>query len=190
MDEQRLQAYASLVEQLLRCPQGQESAMLQANAELLNVELLAVMEQYAAYLESQSDGNAKWLREFAAQLAKALGLETASAADLEDAAQFLWETLQLVAEHQDNLQQIYPVWAQQQTRFNGEFLKVLPIVAEQLLAGDTEQRTVVAAVLVEFGDLINQFPLGTRWLNLELGITAYEQALMVRTKQACQVSEI
>ncbi|NJL87327.1 MAG: CHAT domain-containing protein [Leptolyngbyaceae cyanobacterium SM1_1_3] len=42
-------------------------------------------------------------------------------------------------------------------------------------------------VLVEFGNLIQQFPLGSRWLNLELGIVAYEQALTVRTQQAMPV---
>jgi hypothetical protein len=62
MDEQRLQAYVGLIEQLLGCPQGQEAALLQANAELVDADLLAVMQQYATDLESQGDGNAWWLR--------------------------------------------------------------------------------------------------------------------------------
>ncbi|NJN87075.1 MAG: hypothetical protein HC881_13245 [Leptolyngbyaceae cyanobacterium SL_7_1] len=73
MDEQRLQAYVALVEQLLSCPQGQEAELLQANAALVDVGLLGVMEQYAAYLESQGDGNARWLREFSGRLAQTLG---------------------------------------------------------------------------------------------------------------------
>ncbi|NJN87076.1 MAG: CHAT domain-containing protein [Leptolyngbyaceae cyanobacterium SL_7_1] len=111
----------------------------------------------------------------------------AAASSGRDAEQFLRETLQLVAENQGNPQQIYPLWAQQRARFNEELLVVLPQVAAQLLAGSAEQRSFVAAVLGEFGNLINQFPLGTRWLNLELGIASYQQALTVMTQDAMPV---
>ena len=47
MDEQRMQAYVGLLEQLLGCPQGEECALLQANAGLVDVGLLTVMGQYA-----------------------------------------------------------------------------------------------------------------------------------------------
>lgn len=190
MDEQRLQAYVTLIEQLLGCPQGQEAELLQANAELLDADLLAVMEQFAAYLESQGDGNAGWLRGFAAQLAQAMGLETAVPAEMEDtaaAAQSWGKTLQLIYENKGNPQQIYPVWAQQQARFNEQLLAVLPTVAERLLDGDIEQRRAIASLLFVFGNLINQFPLGTRWLNLELGIAAYQQSLQVMTREAMPV---
>ncbi len=43
---------------------------------------------------------------------------------------------------------------------------------------------MIAAVFVEFGDLIQQFPLGSRMLNLEMGIAAYEQVLQVYTRDA------
>ena len=52
MDEQRFQAYVALIEQLLNCPQGQEGELLQAHSDLLDAVPLAVMGQYAAYLES------------------------------------------------------------------------------------------------------------------------------------------
>ncbi|MFE4105562.1 hypothetical protein ACFVKH_04685, partial [Almyronema epifaneia S1] len=190
MDEQRVQAYVALIEQLLSCPQGQEGEILQANAALVDAGLLAVMEQVAAYLESQGDNNAKWLRGFAAQVAQALGMGvepeqgTTGTAEAEAATRFLLETLQLVADSRGNRQQIYPLWAQQQGQLNTALLAVLPQVGAQLLTGETEQRTFIAAVLGEFGNLIQQFPLGSRWLNLELGIVAYELALQVYTRDA------
>lgn len=153
MDEQRVQAYLALIEQLLGCPQGQEGALLQAQAELVNAGLLAVMAQVAEQMESQGEGNAGWLRGFGARLAQALGrggaAETAGVVGTEDVAQFLLETLQLVAESQGNPQQIYPVWAQQQARFNAELLALLPVVVGQLFEGDRENRTVVAKELVD-----------------------------------------
>ena len=115
------------------------------------------------------------------------GLRTAAPIGAEDARQFLLETLQLVAEKQGNSQQIYPVWAQQQVRFNEELLAAMPTVIAQLFQQNVEQQTSIAADLVNLGNLINQFPLGTRWLNLELGIAAYEQALTVRTQSALPV---
>ena len=183
MDEQRMQAYVGLIGQLLGCAQGEEGALLQANAGLVDAGLLAVMGQYADWLESQGNGNAQWLRGLASQLATAIGLKTTASQGAEAARQFLLETLQLIVDKQGDPQQIYLLWAPQQARFNADLLAVLPTVAAQLLQGDTERRTFIAAVLVDFGNLIKQFPLGTRWLNLELSIAAYEQALQVRTRQ-------
>ncbi|WP_442786453.1 CHAT domain-containing protein [Leptothoe sp. PORK10 BA2] len=188
MDEQRMQAYVGLIEQLPGCPQGEEAALLQAHGELVDAGLVEVMGQYADWLESQGNGNAGWLRQFAAQLAQALGLEIATTPQGTDAARQFWlETLQLIVDKQGDPQQIYPVWAQQQAQFNPELLAVLPTVAAQVLAGDTEQRTFIAEVFFAFGNLIQQFPLGIRWLNLELGIAAYEQVLEVRTREAMPV---
>ncbi|MBF2095642.1 MAG: CHAT domain-containing protein [Synechococcales cyanobacterium K44_A2020_017] len=187
MHEQRMQAYITLIEQLLSCCQGQEGGLLQADPDLLDAGLIATMEQVAAYLENQGSGNAQGLRQLAAQLAEALGLEISTPQGIEAARQFLLATLQLIVDKRFDPQQIYPLWAQQQTRFNPDLLTVLPSVAAQLLQGEKEQRTAIAAVLVEFGNLIQQFSLGIRWLNLELGIAAYEQALTVITQTAMPI---
>ena len=179
MDEQRDAAYVELIEQLLECPQGQEAELLQANAELVDAGLVEVIEQVAVHLESQGNSNAGWLRGFATQLAQAVGLGDADSTRTEDATQFLLETLQLVAESGGNPQQVYPLWAQQQAQLNEGLVEVMPQVVAQLFAGDAEQRTFVATALGTFGNLIQQFPLGRRWLNLELGIAVYELALQV-----------
>lgn len=178
MDEQRMQAYVGLIQQLLICPQGQEGEVLQAKVELVDAGLLEVMEQYVAHLESQSNGNARWLRGFAAQLAQTLGISTADSTGADNAAQFLLETLQLVAKS-ENPQQVYSVWAQQQTQFNEALLEVLPKVSSQLLIGDLQSQTFIAAVLGRFGNWISQFHLGNQMLNVEIGIVAYEQILIV-----------
>ena len=183
MDDQRVQAYVGLIEQLLGYPQGQERDLLQANAELMDAGLLGAMEQYAAYLESQGNSNAGWLRDFS----RALVFRIAAQKETDDTARFFLEILKLIEESNGNPQQVYPAWAQQQTRLNLELLAIIPAVGAQLLAGDAEQRNFVAVVLVRFGNLVNQFLLGTRWLNLELGIAAYQQALTVITQDTMPV---
>ena len=188
MDEQRFQVYVKLIEQLLSCSQGQEAELLQTNADLVNAGLLEVMEQYAAHLERQENGNtAQWLRGFAAQLAQSLGVGVTTPQGAEAAHQFLLKTLLLIVDQQGNLQQIYPLWVQHQTQFNADLLAVLPTVAAQLFEGDAERRAVIAPFLGRFGNLISQFPLGTRWLNLELAIAAYQQSLQVMTREAMPV---
>ncbi|MFN5989388.1 MAG: CHAT domain-containing protein [Dolichospermum sp.] len=50
MDEQRLQAYYQLIQQLLSCSNGEEAAILQANRELLDVGFLADFDTYLQFL--------------------------------------------------------------------------------------------------------------------------------------------
>jgi hypothetical protein len=57
MDENRVQVYVALIEQLLGCPPGKEGALLQANAALVDAGLLVVMEQVADDLTSQEESN-------------------------------------------------------------------------------------------------------------------------------------
>ena len=169
-----------LIEQLLGCSQAQGEELLQANAGLLDAGLLAEMRQYADWLESRGQGNAVGLRQFAAQLVFKVAAQEA----MDNVERFLLETLQLVANNNGNLQQIYPVWSQQQGRFNDELLAVMQQIVELFFKGETEQRIFVASILIEFGNLIQQFSSENQPLNLELGIKSYELALQVYTLDA------
>ncbi|MFM7529665.1 MAG: tetratricopeptide repeat protein, partial [Nodosilinea sp.] len=183
MDEQRLPAYIELIQQLLQYPQEEVARLLQAHSHLVDEELVATLTQMATFLESQGNGDAAQRLRLAAQVAEALGLQQATPQAAEAARQFFLETLQLIVDQQGNPQQIYPLWGQQQSRFNSELLAELPSLAAQLLQENGEQRTLIASVLKVFGDLIQEFPLGLRWLNLELAIAAYTASLEVRTRE-------
>jgi CHAT domain-containing protein len=104
--------------------------------------------------------------------------------DMKNATEFLLETLQWLEKSKGNPQQIYSIWEQQQAQLNSALLSTLPQVVAQLYEQKAEQETNIADQLVTFGSLIVQFPLGTRWLNIELGISAYNQALQVYTRDA------
>jgi CHAT domain-containing protein/predicted LPLAT superfamily acyltransferase len=187
MDQQRIQAYVNLIKQLFNCTSGEEIAVvLQQHAELVDAELLVVMRQYATYLDNQGNGNAaRWLLEMAEQLTEALGITNAGVNELpEDSEQFLLAVLQLVADSRGDAQQVYPFLAQHQDSLNEQLLQTLPEVAARFLRGESDQQNFVADVLVIFGNLIAQFPLGQPWLNLELAIAAYERALEVYTREA------
>ena len=187
MEEQRYKAYVNLIEQLLGCPHGQENMLLQINAELFDAGLETVMKQYAIYLESQDRRNAGRLQSLAAQLRQILDERTENLDIEENSSKFFSETLQLIASHRGNPQEIYPIWAQQQAFLNPELLREMPNITMHLLEINSEQLAFIASLIGAFGDLIQKFPLGLNWLNLELSIAAYKQAINIRSKNKMPV---
>ena len=112
-----------------------------------------------------------------------LGLATSISTEKAQAMNFLSETFQLIAEDNANPQRIHSVWTQQQERLNAKLIEVLPEIVTPFLESNSEHRMGVALILVRFGNLIQRFSKGTRWLNLELAITAYELALQVYSRE-------
>jgi CHAT domain-containing protein len=186
MDEQRFQACVNLIEQLLGCASGEEMAVLQRHSELVDAALLPVMQHYAEHLDSQGNRKAaQWLLGLTGQLAEAMGIADAEIEGTpEDSEQFLLAVLQLVADSREDTQQVYPFLAQHQEKLNEQLLQVLPQVVAPYLVGEPEQQQAIAALLVSFDKLISQYPLGLRWLNLELGISASTLALEVYAREA------
>ena len=175
MDEQRMQAYLDLINQLLSCPSGEEGKILQAHQELLDPGLLQVMGQVAEYMQQQgNETNASWLQNFASQLAEAMD--------------FFGEILRCVADNQGAPEPVYQFFAANQTRLNADLLNAIPTTASALFANaPKDQHGYAAAVIGEFGNLIAQFPLGQRAINMELAIAAYQESLTVRTQAAMPV---
>jgi hypothetical protein len=73
--QQRQDQYLSLIDQLLRCPNGQEPEVLNAQLDLIDAGLVQTMMQVATVMahENNPDG-ARFLIHVARQLAKELGL--------------------------------------------------------------------------------------------------------------------
>ncbi|MDJ1171371.1 tetratricopeptide repeat protein [Roseofilum sp. BLCC_M154] len=68
MDEQRVQAYLSLIQELLDCPSGEEVTILSNHPELMDEGLVQVMGAEAEKRAQQGQGNAGWLRNFAQKI--------------------------------------------------------------------------------------------------------------------------
>jgi hypothetical protein len=73
--QQRQDQYLGLIDQLLRCPNGQEPEVLNAQLDLIDAGLVQTMMQVATVMahENNPDG-ARFLIHVARQLAKELGL--------------------------------------------------------------------------------------------------------------------
>ncbi|HSM80950.1 MAG TPA: hypothetical protein VLS96_04650 [Nodosilinea sp.] len=88
MNQQRLQSYISLIEQLLACPSGEEWILLRQNEGLVTPELVQVMEQVAVQLIRQgSTKEAKFLHNLAGQIHHLFVAQTIPLAQEDDQAQ-------------------------------------------------------------------------------------------------------
>jgi CHAT domain-containing protein len=189
MDEQRAQAYVELIQQLLSCPQGKEEELLRINVSLVDAGLVAVMGQYTSYLESQRDSNAEWLRNFAIKMAQVLGLtpEEPPNSSVSDATKFVLEIISLIARTEGSLEQVHDFFKVNVEKLNESLLLDLPKIFAELIekVGQSEtNQSKIAIGFGGFGDLIQQFPLGKHWLNLEMGICTNQLALKILTCDA------
>ena len=175
MNEQRLQAYYQLVQQLLSCPHGQEAAILQANRELLDVDFLQVVVEVAGTFTQQGEENtANRLLGLASQLSEELDIAL---------LQFLLEVLQATAKSEGNPQVVYPLLAANTDKLNLTFVKLLQVWATNTLEeAEPDAKQFFAVVIGEFSNLIQQFPLGNKANNMEIAITGYEIVSTVFTR--------
>ena len=182
MDETRAQAYANLIQQLLSCPNGEQSQILQDNSELLDAEFLQLCEVIADNLAGEGQENAAdFLRNLASQLGQFLGMNQGSNSD---DLEFLMQLLQTVSDSQGNPQQVYPFLQQNLDRLDLQLIKILTAWAKDIFAKvEATQAYNIAAVIFTLGNLIQQFPLGSRLVNLEIAIACYQRALQVYTPE-------
>jgi len=191
MNEQRQQAYLDLIEKLLSCPSEEVVEILEANEDLLDADFLLMLEVVAEYMSQQGHENAaNWLRNLANQLGEALNLSSSTAAntseeDLQAYWQFLMTVLQATAESEGDARVVYPLLANNTQYLNRNLAEVLRRWATNYLAEvDTEAAQSIAGVIIEFSNLIREFPWGDKASNIEIAIAGYEVVLSVFTREA------
>jgi len=75
MTEERQAQYLNLIDQLLKCPNGQEPEVLDAQPDLLDAGLVQTLVQVASYFAHHDNPDAaKFLVHLARELGKQLGL--------------------------------------------------------------------------------------------------------------------
>ncbi|MDY6940405.1 MAG: CHAT domain-containing tetratricopeptide repeat protein [Cyanobacteriota bacterium] len=183
MDEKRIGQYLELIQALLNCPSGEEVQILQANPELVDAGLVEVMERVAEKMAADGNGNAGWLRQFTAKISRMLGMGTS--ATPQEYLQFLMQVLQATADSGGNPETVYPLLQGNLDKLDDGLTQILQAWATQTLSEvEPRQAQSIAAVLGEFGNLLQQFPLGNKASNMEMAIASYENALEVLTREA------
>ena len=195
MDEQRLQAYQRLIQQLLSCPNGEEETILAANTELLDVGFLQMVVEVAGMFTQEGQENtANWLLALASQLSEYLNIpldentpETEpplTQADIETYLPFLLQVLQTTAESKGNSQVVYPLLQANTDKLNGTFAQLLQDWATKTLeAAEPDQAKDIANNIWRFSNRIKDFSLGKIAHNIEIAIAGYKIASTVYTPQ-------
>lgn len=179
MDEQRVQAYLSLIQELLTSP-GEANQILNRHLDLVEQGFVLVCEQEAARLqEAGQDNRAQFLQDVAQQVAAFLGRGgTQGNATQKEYFQFLMKVLQAILDSDGNPAVVYPLFRQNLDKLDLNLAQILTAWARDKFSKvKVEEAAYIAAVIVSFANLIQEFPLGRRADNLEIAIAAYQLAL-------------
>lgn len=177
------QAYLQLIQDLLACSCDEEiNALLQVNPDLLDASFVQLLESSAQQLAEQSPEDADFLRQLAAQL------DISNNADedvipTQDPLEYLDKIFEVIEQTQGDQQAVY-VLLQQQAFTNAHLLSLEILWQDALEQASPKHHSSLATLFVLFGNLIQDFPLGNRSLNIELSIKAYQLALQVNTREA------
>ncbi|MBD2456892.1 CHAT domain-containing protein [Nostoc sp. FACHB-87] len=188
MNEQRQQAYLNLIRILLDSPNGEEVEILAAHQDLLDAGLIQKMLEIASNLLSR--GGLDQANRLMNIVGQQLGVysELSLTATEKEYFNFLYQTLQATADSEGNPQVVYPLLAQNTDKLDGVFAEILRRWGtNRLREGTADEAKYLAAVIVEFSNLVAQFPLGSKANKMEIAIIGYEVALTVRTRKALPV---
>ncbi|MEZ2228098.1 MAG: CHAT domain-containing protein [Microcoleus sp.] len=180
MDEQRLAAYLQLIQALLECPNGEEGNILEAHRELVDADFVQVMEAVAKKMAEKGESKAAWLLNLATHLANPVR----STATPEEYLSFLNDVLIATMESGGNRQVVYPILQRNFDKLDLNFAQTLETwTTSTFTKVNSLYAEFIARDISNFGNLIQQFPLGKRAWNLEIGIACYRQALIVYTRE-------
>ena len=194
MDEQRVQAYLSLIQELLECPSGEELQILNGHLELVDEGFVQLCELVAAQLQEEGEENqALFLRNVAQEVGQYLNTQTSGVATGEsqspgieqDYFSFLIKVLEAIEQSQGNPHVVYPLLQQNLDKLDLTLAETLQNWASQVFGKvEPSQAYAIAGVIFLLGNLIQQFSLGNRADNLEIAIASYESVLKVFAREA------
>jgi CHAT domain-containing protein len=93
---------------------------------------------------------------------------------MEDKVRFLMESLDLIAQTQGNAERVYAFWQMNINKIDASLIQIMSDIGSQMLTNKRkEERESTARTFANFGELIQNFLLGNRSINLELAITIH-----------------
>jgi CHAT domain-containing protein len=163
MQKVESQTYWDLARELLGCSHGEEQVLLSTRPELTKlIEILLAVEELLGRL-----GQVK---------------QTIYINNHNEKIRFLADVLQLAAQNNGNPQMIYSFLQKNLWQLDDQLLPVLEswAVAEFNISRKYNQQSIANAI-IKFGDLVQQFSLGNKAVNIDLSIGCYDIALKVFT---------
>ena len=186
MDEQRQQAYLELVKALLECEGGTEDYILQSHPELVDEGLVKTLYGVATMLvEKLAEKNStvqvstiQWLMNLANQLAQRLKLD----AEPLSVVSFMVTVYQTIMENDGDPHVVYRLFQDNLHLLNEQLILILPVITRHSFGElNKNDKQLLTELMFRFANLIGQFPLGSRLINMEIAITVYHLILEVLT---------
>ncbi|MEW6496739.1 MAG: CHAT domain-containing protein [Cyanobacteriota bacterium] len=197
MEQQRSENYYRLIHHLLTCRDGEESKILMAKPDLIDDGLVQAMKQIAAMMAQQGNQNfADYLIHIAEHLPnspffRSVTPATGAASNASPRANFvgipplLERIFQTFIESNGNPPAVYSLLQANRDELDDNFVEQFRNWAFSTLPNaEPEAAQRVATLISEFSNLIWQFPLGNRAINLEIAITGYEVSATIFTRKA------
>ncbi|CAC5341691.1 tetratricopeptide repeat protein [Planktothrix rubescens] len=181
MNEQRLQAYLSLIQELLDCPSGEENQILNQHLELLDGAFVQVCEQKAEQLQSDGqENNAGFLRHLAQRVGAFLAQQGTGGNQQEVLQQFWQQLLKAEMESGGNEVAVHQVMLQNMGLIVPNLGDTIVQSIPGLLAQFPDQAEGVAGLIQNTCNSIQQFPYGRYAEALEIAIRGYGVVLELR----------
>ncbi|MDT9277753.1 MAG: CHAT domain-containing protein, partial [Limnospira sp. PMC 737.11] len=179
MDEQRVQAYLSLIQEVLTCPSGEEPDILNGHLELVDEGFVQVCEQVAAQLQQAGQDNlAGFLRNVAQQVGAFLA-QRGTAGNQQVALQQFWLQL-LQARIQGGTIAVHQVMRQNMGLIVPALGDTIAQFVQGFLAENPDQAEDVAGLVENTCISIRQFPYGRYAEVQEIAIRGYGVVLELR----------
>ena len=198
MDEQRQEAYLSLIRMLLNSSgEDEEIEVLNTHLELIDEGLVETIQRVASVLvkEGEVEG-ANYLLELAGQISQVIessenaieGSQLKKKALLflpQGYSEFFNEVIALTNESQGDWQQLYSLLQRNLDKLNHNFVRILRYwSAHSQYKLKPEIRQQLASIIGNFSITMIYFPLGSRAENLEIAIAGLDAVATVFTRTA------
>jgi CHAT domain-containing protein len=196
MDEERQEAYLTLINSLLNSPISKANSILNANQVLVDAGLVQTMQQVASVMAEQGyQYAANFLMDVACQLPEIINSsrnvtnmavgqgESLAKTQQEEYLIFLDKVYEATTQSNSNPQVVYPLLAENLEKLNDDFAVLLrQVIIDTLSQVNPDQAQSIAAVIGNFSDLMREFPQGDRASNLEIAIAGAEVAATIFTR--------
>jgi tetratricopeptide (TPR) repeat protein len=184
--ELAIQAYRASLEIRTQQDFPIEWARTQSN---LNIAIQAYQAVIEIEIRTQQDFPAPWTRTqdnlenlYADCNQNTLATEEAGK---KDKVGFLLESVQLIEQTQANAERVYAFWQMNIDKIDASLIQIMSDIGSQMFnfkfKGKKEQEST-AITFAKFGELIQNFLLGNRSINLELAITSYQICASIFTR--------
>ena len=179
MNQHPDKSYLNLIDRILNSPPGEEIKLLNAHRQLVTQGFIRCLMLTGKSLNQSGKVEAAQRLINLAQNLLTAGQINLPVERRREYLQFLLTVLQQL-NNKVNPKAIYGLFAQNKDKLNRNLANILQYWTQETLSSvDLQQARAIASDVVNFSNLISEFPAGDKVSNLEIALVGYQAALKV-----------